>query len=1692
MRNKYFNLATLAALLCLWPMLSQAQPYGNEWIQFDKTYTKIKVGKEGIYRIPKAALDSAGLPASLNGAHLSLWRDGQEVPLYTSTAGVMGVDDYIEFFAMGPNGKLDKELYWPAEAQLNDRISLFTDTACYFLAIDSSTAHLRYTDATTTIPSGLTAVPYMLAKTTLNYKSSFIGGELPRDDYGLYSSQFTKAEGFIQGYRTPPSPVSINVPTQNVVTTGPDAVFSTSFITQSYNSPHQFEITINGTAIADTAFGKTETIHMQRTISSSLLLPSGNNAVKFTPLIGGEPINYYGICGIEIKYPRSFAMANLNYYRFYLPPATESQYLVFTGFKNQGNIPRLYDVTNRKFYEASVVSNTMRFYLEPSLVERELVIYSKNNTTNFFTTGVEAPFQFTNWQDAAKEGNYVILTHHRLEEPVDGHNYIQEYAQYRASAAGGNYAVTRADVEQLYDQFAYGYRFHPLAIRHFLKFANNKWSVKPDHVFLIGRGIFYYQTKAYLANDSLYNFPVVPTYGHPGSDQELVNISGKPGKASFKVGRLSVFNAREVGDYLKKVKDYEQSLKPAMVPTLATESWKKQALHIAGGVAGLCGTLNLAGNIISDSLTGKDVYQICKSTTEPVSNIDNASVDSLMHQGLSMITYYGHAASNMFEYNLNDPESYNNVPRVPFFLALGCDVAQMFILDTTRTMTERYVLAKNGGAIAMVASNNTGYTNFLTPYLSTYYNAIARKEYGNTLGGQYQWAYDSIAGYWQGGAALPYIKSADSVFWVSQFESMLFAGDPAVNLYHPDKPDYHVANSGLSINPPMVNNLTDSFRLQIISHNLARAGKDTVLVEVKHTNPSGTTTTVSSFYFYNLHHTDTAGVWIPVHDSLDVGLNRYTVTIDADNRYEETAENNNVASIDLFIYSDDLVPVYPYEFSIVHQQPLVLKASTLNPFRGEGRYLIQLDTSELFNSAGGAPLAHTVLTGPGGLKKWQPAITLKDSTVYYWRTAVDSTVNGSIHWTNSSFLYLANGSNGWNQSHYYQWQKNSFNGLSYDSTRTFRFKEKANTLKVYNTQVKTDFDVPNTIIYYNDAAVQNRGQNLAGGIQIMVIDSLTGRIRQNNDGPDYSGALPPDPPNQGVNLKEFRLNSAEGRLAAARYLRDSVANGSYVMIRNYVRELSFPYPSILDTLKADTVLDAAGYSFYKACKDIGFTDIDSFYFKRAFIFFTQKGIAGYPTSQIFNDGIYGQVINATFQFNTTSDSGKMNSVLVGPAQDWKSLHWKTRAADGNPAHDLSQISVYGIAPGGAEAFLFRTNNRDTSLATISATSYPNLRLIWLDRDTASRKSVQQQFWRVLYTPMPEAALNPGAYLAVTDSAAAGADINFAIAIENLTDIPMDSMLVRYRVVDRNFAITELPAKRYRPLGANDTLHATYSFSSIPYYGSNYLYIEANPDKDQPETFHPNNLGYVPFRAGNDQLNPLLDVTFDGVHILNRDIVSPKPFIKILLRDENEYLKLDDTTLATVALRYPDAGLNDYRRIPFDGNILKFIPATANGKNEAYLEFRPQQLQDGIYGLRVTAKDKSGNAAAKGSYDIEFEVINKSTVTQVLNYPNPFSTVTAFVFTLTGSEIPTQFKIQILTVTGKVVREITRQELGPIHIGRNITEYKWDGRDQYGQLLGNGVYMYRIVTNINGKEIERRNSGADKYFKNGWGKMYIMR
>jgi hypothetical protein len=228
-----------------------------------------------------------------------------------------------------------------------------------------------------------------------------------------------------------------------------------------------------------------------------------------------------------------------------------------------------------------------------------------------------------------------------------------------------------------------------------------------------------------------------------------------------------------------------------------------------------------------------------------------------------------------------------------------------------------------------------------------------------------------------------------------------------------------------------------------------------------------------------------------------------------------------------------------------------------------------------------------------------------------------------------------------------------------------------------------------------------------------------------------------------------------------------------------------------------------------------------------------------------------------------------------------------------------------------------------------------------------------------------------------------------------------------------------------------------------------------------------------------------------VHIIDGDLVSAKPQIEIKLNDENKFIALQDTSVFALYLKSPND--NESKRIWFGGiNPYKvnFLPANLPD-NTASITMNPNFTIDGKYELLVESKDASNNKSGDFDYRINFEVINQSTITEVMNYPNPFSTSTRFVFTLTGSVIPDYFKIRIMTISGRVIREITQDELGQIRIGRNITEYAWDGKDEFGDRLANGIYFYKVFTGIEGETIEKKETQADQFFKKGYGKMVLI-
>jgi flagellar hook assembly protein FlgD len=65
-------------------------------------------------------------------------------------------------------------------------------------------------------------------------------------------------------------------------------------------------------------------------------------------------------------------------------------------------------------------------------------------------------------------------------------------------------------------------------------------------------------------------------------------------------------------------------------------------------------------------------------------------------------------------------------------------------------------------------------------------------------------------------------------------------------------------------------------------------------------------------------------------------------------------------------------------------------------------------------------------------------------------------------------------------------------------------------------------------------------------------------------------------------------------------------------------------------------------------------------------------------------------------------------------------------------------------------------------------------------------------------------------------------------------------------------------------------------------------------------------------------------------------------------------------------------------------------------------------------------------------------------------------------------LPDDLKIKIYSIAGRLIQELTVWRAN-LRIGFN--RVPWDGRDRDGDVLSNGVYLYKVVMSIDGKSEE---------------------
>ena len=1670
----------LLLLLTVFSLSAGAQVYNNEWIDYNKTYYKFKVAVTGLYRISQTTLASIGLE-NTNADHFQLWRNGEEVPLYTSVQNApLNSGAYIEFWGEMNDGKPDNPLYREQDYQISDKFSLQTDTAAFFLTVNPAGNNRRLVPTANNVTGNtLSAEPYFMHTVGVYNKNKINAGRSEKVGSSYtYSSSYDVGEAWTSGDMGTGA-TSTYIISNLRQYSGAGAPDPTIKITAAGNAvhPRNFRLKLNGDSVLGQTMDYYEYAKASRVVPLSLL-NTGNANLQVTNLCA-FPGDLMVVGRIELTYPRLFNLAGNANFNFELPANAAGNYLVITSFSTGGVAPVLYDLTNGKRYECFVVSPIqIRVVLEPSAVDRKLVLVNQTTGNIKEVTSLEQR-SFVNYGLAANQGDFLIITHPSLTGISGGDDPVEEYRSYRSSAPGGSYNAKIYMIDQLEDQFGLGIKKHPLSIRNFLRWARANYAVPLKTVLLIGKGVIYTQFRTGQSNPDMEKLNLVPTFGNPASDN-LLSAEGNSSVPLTPIGRISAINKAEVSVYLEKVKQYEQVQKTTS-SVVADKAWMKNVVHVTGASDNntsdiLLAALNGHKRIIEDTFYAANVSTFTKNSADAVQQVSSARLESLFKEGIGILTYFGHSSASTLEFNLDNPENYDNKGKYPVFIVMGCNAGSFFNFNIARfstkeTISEKFVLAKDKGAIAFFASTHLGIVHYLDIYNSRNYKAMSTTKYGATLGEIMDEAIKQV-----------FVSTTENDFYARfQCEQFTLHGDPAIRLYSFEKPDYVIEDQMVKVSPSFISVSEPNFKVTVNFMNIGKAVNKDIVVELKRTYPDLSVEVIRKDTISFTKFMDSLSYTFSIVPTRDKGLNKITITIDAGNVVDELYETNNSVTKDVYIIEDDVKPIYPYDYSIVNQQDIKLVASSADPFAPSHQYMLEIDTTELFNSP--FKVART-MNSVGGVFEFSPGITFLDSTVYYWRIATTVTT-GSPKWNSSSFVYLNGSATGFNQSHYFQHLKSSANRMILkESDREWRFDSLRHNIfltnGVYLSSTTEESDL--TVSIDDNAFI--RSACVGSSLVFNLIEPNTFRPVINLTG-RYGSALPCQPSRR-WNF-EFSYMNAASRKKAMDFM-DSIPSGYYVAVRSINNKDQVS--GFINQWMADTTLYGSGNSLYHKLKSVGFDKIDSLTKLRAFNFLYKKdGTDFVPKSQVSPD-IF-TVIKMSTDIMTTDTLGYLTSPRLGPAKAWQTLQWEGKEQEPG---DLVDLSVIGVDKNGTETTLMTgiiPSQNSVDVSSVDASVYPFLKLKLKSTDVINFTPYQLRYWRLYYDPVPEGAIAPNIYFNAKDTVGTGQSFNLGIAFKNVSNVNFDSVKVKIAITDKNNLENIIYNTRHKALSVGDTIKLDVPVDTKALQGNNTIFINFNPDNDQPEQHLFNNYAFRKLYVIPDSLNPVMDVTFDGTHILNRDIISAKPKILIKLSDEIKSLILDDTSLVTVNVRYPNG---DTRRFYFSNDTLQFIPAS-QVENTASVNFNPYFPEDGEYELIVSGKDRSGNFAGNVQYKVSFTIINKPMISNMLNYPNPFTTSTAFVFTVTGSEVPQNIRIQVLTITGKIVREITKDELGPLHIGRNITEFKWDGTDQYGQKLANGIYLYRVITNLNGKSLDKykaKDDNTDKYFNKGYGKMYLMR
>lgn len=233
------------------------------------------------------------------------------------------------------------------------------------------------------------------------------------------------------------------------------------------------------------------------------------------------------------------------------------------------------------------------------------------------------------------------------------------------------------------------------------------------------------------------------------------------------------------------------------------------------------------------------------------------------------------------------------------------------------------------------------------------------------------------------------------------------------------------------------------------------------------------------------------------------------------------------------------------------------------------------------------------------------------------------------------------------------------------------------------------------------------------------------------------------------------------------------------------------------------------------------------------------------------------------------------------------------------------------------------------------------------------------------------------------------------------------------------------------------------FGKISYYAHNGQ-IDA---QGYDTTFY---VGGIDPNGVADEVGPSIQLFMNQEGFVNGSVTDENPVLLAKLADDNGINTVGNGIGHDIV-----AVLDAQTAQPFVLN--DFYTANLDSYQAGEVRYQFQNLSPGPHTLSLKVWDVNNNSST-AQIDFVVQTKEEPVLQHVLNYPNPFTTRTEFMFEHNQSCSSLDVQVQIFTVSGRLVKTIAQEV--PTS-GFRVNGIFWDGRDDFGDELARGTYLYRL-------------------------------